>query len=442
MLEGVRPGHVLRTAAKLGAVGFGAALVGDTGITLRDHRELTHRSVELHPWLQRFYDWEQRTITVGEPTVWASVHRIHHQMPDGTLAPFYHITRAMNWMRDNPQLAEGVTIPDSFVHLDPFVDSFSRDDVTEIGNQAVDFMRERMGDEYEEPTGYTKEELHALFNPTKPRYFYERDPQREGDYTQDEIAAILLGDPHSPVRIPPPEENGVQGVLKTNVTLYSHDADLFRARPDLKPKDLQNEDGSNRKASRLDIAAGVLIPGVAVLLKRGKYKPKDFAKAALAGVAIDAVRITSEVVGGNITNSLGHSGTLTQKEMFKAIQNGKYKPVPNEDGTVSTNTENAGIMGRALSKFTLDEVGGQEVHHTNPEKIAYTHKTGWGAWVEAPWGSLVSVLANSEWFPLINPGPGFDLKEGETRPDMPHPAFELIHRRRVEQLHNASQASS
>ena len=302
MSERVHPGEVLRTVAKIGAVGFAAGLVGDTGITLRDHRELTHRSVDLHPALRKFFDWEQRTITVGEPTVWASVHRIHHQMPDGTLAPFYQIARAVNWIQANPEQAEGVSVPDSFEQLDPFVEKFSRDDVMEIGNQADTFMRDRLGDEYEEPTGYTPEELQVLFNPTEPRYFYNRNPKREGDYTQDEIAAILLGDPHSPVRIPPPEENGVRGVAKSNVTLYSHDADMFRARPDLKPKDLQNEDGSNRLASRLDIAAGVLIPGVAVLLKRGKYTPKDFAKAAAAGLAIDAVRIATEVIGGNITN--------------------------------------------------------------------------------------------------------------------------------------------
>lgn len=442
MPERIQLGEILRTVGKIGAVGFAAGLVGDTGITLRDHRDLTHRSVDLHPSLQKFYDWEQRTITVGEPTVWASVHRIHHQMPDGTLAPFYQIARAVNWMQVNPDQVEGVSLPDSFEYLDPFVDKFSLEDVMEIGNQADDFMRDRLGDEYEEPAGYSSDDLQALFNPTEPRYFYERDPERKGEYTQDEIAAVLLGDPHSPVRIPPPEENGVRGVAKHNVALYSHDADLFRARPDLKPKDLQNDDLSNREASRMDIAAGVLIPGVAVLLKRGKYTPKHFARAAAAGLAIDAVRIATEVIGGNITNSLGHSGTLTQKEMMRAIQSGKYKPVPNEDGTVSTNTENAGFFGRALSKLTLDEVGGQEVHHTNPEKIAYTHKTGLDAWREAPWGSLVSVFAHSKWFPLINPGPGFDLKDGETRPDQPHPAFDLIHRRRVEQLHNESQVLS
>jgi len=92
------------------------------------------------------------------------------------------------------------------------------------------------------------------------------------------------------------------------------------------------------------------------------------------------------------------------------------------------------MIGRILSRITFDEVGGQDHHHHLPADIAYTNLTGWAAWKRAPWGSLVKSLAHSKRFPLINPGPGFDLKPGERRPDEPHPAMDIIHLRRAEQL--------
>ncbi len=426
-------GRAIRPAAEIAAASAAMAL-GDVGIiTARNHRELTHKSLVLHPWLQVLADAEQRTYGVGETTIWAAVHRIHHSIPDATLFPFYRISRAIKWMEQNPQKAKGVTIPESFKNLYPYVDSFALDDVMEIGTQAEQFMKKRLGDLYEEPEGYTKDELRELLNPAQPTYFYPTE-KHVGAYSQEDVAEILLGDPHSPVRIPPPEFNGVRGVVKQNVSLYTHHADLFRARPEIKEPDLQLANGGNRRASRMDIAVGVLIPSFAVLLRRGKVKPKDFAIALATGAIIYATKTGMVIAGGNIVNSLGHAGELTQRTLITAVQRERFKPHPNEDGTISTDTSEAGFLGWLLGLVTLDEVGGQEEHHHSPEKIAYTSKKGFGAWLEAPWGMTLQTLAHSKLFPFIQPGPGFDLDEGETRPDQPHPAMEIIHARRAEQL--------
>lgn len=431
-----RSGKVLLTAAKIGAAGLAAGLASGAGTTLLDHRKLTHRSIELALPLEKAIESEHRDHGITDPTVWASVHRVHHRFSDVSIEPFYKISRAIAWINENQEKAAGVNIPDSFKYLDPFVDEFSRDDVLEIGRLGEQEVRERMGPEYEEPQGYTSYELNKILNPAGPQYYYPTEKRREGPYTQDEIARLLLGDPHSPARIPPPQRNGIRGVVSKNVGLYSDAAKMFTARPDLKPEDLQEENDEIRKAGLKDILSGLLLPSVAVLLKRGEYKPKDFAIAAAGGAAIYGTKIGFVILGGNTTNAFGHAGRLTGPRITEAIGKNKFKLVPNEDGSLTTDTKYAGIPGAVLSRMTLDEVGGQQEHHSDPSKIAYTSRDGKEAFKEAPFGSIVSKLAKSRWFPLIKEGKGFDLKEGETRPDVPQRAVEIIHRRRAEQLRN------
>lgn len=426
-------GKYARPAAEIAAAGLASAFVTAAGITARNHRELTHRSIILHPWLQQLADFDQRTIGVGDTTIWADVHRTHHGIPDATLFPFWHIARAVRWMNQNPGKVDGVTFPDTFPHLDPYVDRFSREDVFEIGMQADTIMRQRLGDAYKEPTGYTPDELNSLFHPTEPTYYYPKD-KHVGPYSQDDIAELLLGDPHSPVRIRPPELNGVRGVLKQNYPLYTRAAELFRKRPELKSADLQSEGDGNKEVTLAHRIAGVLIPAGVVLLRRGKFKPKDFAIALAAGAAIFELKTGYVVAGGNIVNSLGHAGELNRQTLKAALQNKVFQPRLKADGTVATDTTATGILGRALSAATFDEVGGQAEHHKSPEKIAYTSQKGWRAWRDAPWGMTLETLADSKWFPLLKGGAGFNLKEGEPRPDQPIRAMEIIHRRRAEQL--------
>lgn len=425
-------GKIIRPMAEIGAAGVAAAFVGIAGITARHHRQLTHRSLELHPILEKVIDTVMKHY--GDPAGWAGVHRIHHEFADATAKPFLEIKEPVRWMQANPSLAEGVATPQSYMFLDPFVKSFSLEDVLEIGDIADRRIREYLPS-YEPPSFYTKEELQALLNPTGPRYFYSEGPKHPGSYTQDEIAEIVLGDPHSPVRIPPPEQNGVRGVLKSNVTLYRRAADLFKYRRDLIPKDLQKDSRDPKdKFGFADMAKTALVLAPLVLLARHKYKPADFAKAVLAGEAIYWISVGVHLLGGNITNSLGHAGVMTPEGLLKGPISKDYKPIINPDGTVSTNSVNGGPIGRLISLLTLDEVGGQSAHHDGPEKIAFTFRSGINAWIDAPWGRFLSFLANSKYFPLMSVGPGFELKEGQVRPDDPSPALAIIHRRRVEQM--------
>lgn len=439
--EKYNAGKILQTTAKIGAVGLAAGLLGGAGVTLRDHRQLTHRSVELSKGLSWVIDAEHADHGVWDSTVWASVHRTHHYFPDATIFPFYKIWRAIDWVEKNPEKAKDVRIPDSFKNLDPFVERFSLDDVRKIGRQATEVVRNRLGEAYEEPKGYSALELDTILNPAAPQYYYSGEKKPKGEaYTQDDIAKVLLGDPHSPVRIPPPEENGVRGVAVRNVGLYSKHAKLYSDRPGLKPEDLRHKDGKNKDPRPLAILGGILVPAVAVLLKRGKFAPKDFAKAGGVGASIWATKVGFEIVGGNITNSYGHAGILTDSKVAEAFGRSKYQPSLNSDGSLTTDTNHSGVLGTILSRMTLDEVGGQKEHHDDPGKIAYTSKSGRDAFKEAPFGFMVSKLAESRWFPFIKPGKGFDLKEGETRPDVLHPAMEIIHKRRVEQnLTNATE---
>lgn len=414
---------VLSSVIKVGLVGIGAGLLGGASTTLRDHRELTHRSITLHSILQKFFDLEQRTLTVV-PGLWAAVHRIHHQMEDVALAPFGRIANGVNYIRDNPDKAQGIKIPKAFRHLDPIVDSFTLEKVMEIGTLANNFFRERLGDRYKAPESYTAEELNALLNPREPAYWYS-NKIHTGDYTQEDMEDILGGDPHSPSRFSDP--NGIRSILMHIPKVSQGAAGLFRAHPELIPEDLQSKDGQYKQYGKWDIALGFGISIAAVLAARGKFTPKDFLIAAVQGSAINSIKIGLQIIGINTVNSLGHAGRLNERQLVRAIQDHEYKIQPNPDGTISTDVERMSWIGRLLSKLTFDEVGRQWEHHNDPSKIAYTSKEGLQAWFEASWGSFVSYLAQSRWFPLINPGSGFDLKEGERRPDQRHPAVKIIH---------------
>lgn len=143
------------TVIKAIPVGIGLGLASVGGITWRHHRELTHKSLELDPYFQKMVDLEERTIGM-DPTIWASVHRIHHQMADASLFPFYQISRAARWLEDNPEMKRKVQVPDEFNHLDPFVDTFTRDQVLQIGMLADEEIKTRLGSEYKEPDGYSE----------------------------------------------------------------------------------------------------------------------------------------------------------------------------------------------------------------------------------------------------------------------------------------------
>ena len=423
---------VAKKAAKVVFLGVGAGMLGIAGITMRDHRELTHENLQLSKRLQRLFDFEQRSLGVREPYTWASVHIGHHRWEDGTLYPEYRIYHAMKEAE-----ARGIDIPDTFPHLDPFVKKMPRDAVEKIGEMADQEIQSRMKDQYQAPTFATNEEIIATLHPTAPQYFYPERIKREAktDYTADDVARMLLSDPHSPALVQ--RENGVQGVAMQNMSMYKEHASMFRTFPEFKPEHLQRKEdfdpeyqAKEKNRTRLAVAAGFAVPAAAMFLLNRDYSAKGLAVAVTEGAAINGVRAGLEITGGNVTNSAGHMGDPVQTELAKAFLNRVYEIKLKPDGTISTNTVGKGIVGRAASWATLDEVGGQQVHHLEPWKIAYTDETGIKAVIEAPWGSGLQFLAESHAFRDINLGNQF---AGAERPDVAHPAIKMIQALRVAQ---------
>ncbi len=423
------------------ALAAGIALAGVEGITWRSHRELTHNSIKLGRLSRALMDLEQLSLGIKEPSVWAAVHRIHHQMTDASLYPFWRAYHAIQ----NAE-ASGMPVPEKFKHMDPFVDEFSRAEVEAIGLEADKFLRKRMGEKYYRPPIFNGNEgIHEALNPESPRttYWYPDYKDVKGkkvaeDFTSDEFARVLTTDPHSPALVPPKNGklNGVRGIGTRGAFYYlAGGSDMFYAVPDLKPEDLQTgtelEDRARKsKNAKLALAARFAIPAATVLFARGDFSPKGFAIAGASGTAIGAASMGLEVAGGMAVNSLGHAGVLNRVRIIQSIIRSEYQMQLNPDGSLSTNTLSAGPLGRILSWATLDEVGKQDHHHRKPGDIAYTDQTGWKAVLDAPWGSLTSYLAHNKYVKFIQPGDGF---EGE-RPDMPHEGVMLIRKARMRQM--------
>lgn len=449
--ERSRPKQTVINLAKISAeaavAGGAAGLAGVGVIIVRNHKELAHRNVILHPGVQKVLDFEQRTSGVGEPEVWAAVHREpHHGNPDATLYPFYQIARAVRWVEANPEAesTQGLVIPDYFKKLDPGVIRFPLEDVLKSGGIAEDIMREKLGDEYKEPDGYKRGELEKLFNPDPefPRYWYKPYEKHQGEWTQDQIAEIILGDPHAPVRMPPRKRrtNGVRGVKRSNLFLYKKAANLFRAgeRPDLKPPDLQTGKEAEYKKPWKEVVAGFVVPSAVIYIARalrGHHKPEDIAIAAVAGSVFNGVRFATKIGGGNEVNSIGHPGdTDGPKGLLEAELKREYCILPNEEGTYAADSSKGGFVGKAIKVLTGDE-GDQSAHHKGPHRIRHTlnlHLKGLAAFADTPTGSLIEAAAKSKYVPGIEIGDGFGVPL-EQRPDMPNEAVLLIQQRRREQ---------
>ncbi len=438
----IQPSEVLRTAAKITAAGFLAAVPGIAFVTAYHHRELTHRSLELDPDLIKAGSREMDTYAPTDE-IWAAVHRLHHHFRDSTLAPAFRITELINWMEANPREAKGVEVPDYYPRLDLFVPRFHREDVLTQGYHAKNYIAERYED-YRSPTWYSRDQMYDLLYPNQLMSLYPKEKHKKGtEYTQDEIIDILLGDPHSPARMR--RRNGVRGVLLGNVGLYRQASHMFRSHPELMPKDLQVSEIVDHTETRVDAFVEQSIRMADLVLRiRNVRHPEDELnelKALAAGVAINTVTSGVHIAGGSITNSWGHAGETSPKRFLQAIAAKDYELRLNQDGTIATDAVYGGIVGRAVSWITGDEVGGQRVHHDYPDQIAYTTQKGLRAWFEAPWGMLLTVLAENPNISFINPGRGFDVKKREERPDMPHPGVLLIEQRRREQRNRVKQMS-
>jgi hypothetical protein len=220
----------------------------------------------------------------------------------------------------------------------------------------------------------------------------------------------------------------VQGVAITGVNLYQSTANMFRAIPLLKSADLQRPDDELSQEERKNGKRNAVIGGFAVnaglvFLANHDFTARGAARAVLEGSAINGIRGAVEITGGNFTNSAGHMGDPVQTEIAQAFLNRKYEIKLKEDGTISTSTLGKGPLAAVARIITLDEVGGQEFHHKHPGAIKYTDKDGVDAWIEAPWGSFIEMLAKSENVSFISEGKAFN---GGPREDVINSAVQTI----------------
>ncbi|MEK7617130.1 MAG: hypothetical protein AAB414_03680 [Patescibacteria group bacterium] len=428
----IKPAKIAKVAAEMTVAGFLLSLPGTTGVTIVHHRQDTHRSLEADPEYEDFVYKEMRVYS-PTPKIWADVHRNHHRYRDVSLAPFMRIARAIDWMEANPDKAKGVdTPPDSYLYLDPKVTTFSKQDVLDIGHSAEEDLQKRTKGLCPPPTYYTKEKLEKLLNPTGPMYYYTRH-KRNTDYTQEEIEDRMSRDPHSPLLVP--DENGVRAVLLRNAFLYSDFSHMLRDIPQLRSPDLQTGEVIDHKMVRLQgFVDGTLEAAELVYKYRNKHEPGDDLIALAAGLGINLIKLGFHIAGGNITNSYGHAGETTPTSIIQATLDNQYHLVVNpKQGTASTDSVTGGVVGKSLSAFTFDEVGGQDAHHKFPNRIAYTLRTGFKGFIDAWWGTTLEALANNKDFPYLNPGKGFPGVEFEDRPDMPNRGVLLVEKRRVEE---------
>jgi hypothetical protein len=231
----------------------------------------------------------------------------------------------------------------------------------------------------------------------------------------------------------------VQGVAMTNISLYQTAAAMFRHFPEIKPEDLQRPEDfdptyqeRHKNDAKKTFYAGFVGQAAAMYVVNRDYTWRGAGRAVLEGAAINGLRAATELVGGNVTNSAGHMGDPAQTELAQAFLNRIYDIKLKPDGSISTNTVGKGVVGRVASWATLDEVGGQEVHHRAPWKVRYTDAEGRQAVVEAPWGSFLEYLAKNEHVSAINEGAGFAGEEND-RPDVVHRAVRKIQDARAEQ---------
>src|SRR5690606_6261512 len=124
--------------------------------------------------------------------------------------------------------------------------------------------------------------------------------------------------------------------------------------------------------------------------------------------------------GGNITNSFGHAGNIDKLTMREFLAGRVY---PKADGTYATDD-------KRLSPLTLDEVGGQRVHHDHPDRIAYSLREGFEKFADAPFGSFLDFLISRGL--IFKPGDQFEGEE--KRPDMPSDAVLKLQDYRAKKL--------
>lgn len=422
----MKTGEILKPAVGLSAA---TALFSLANTAIRDHRLYTHRSVNYtHSGLDKTARIMGGHLTDSKR--WAAVHRVHHSTPDANLVPFVeladyidHRNRPLAHIEDHPE------IPDEVHGLDPAVESIDTDVAYEIGSLA----RELVAGLYQRQQHYTPEEGDRILHSTEPRYYYEskaemkrdrKNPVRYDPHNLPSLQQIrfLLRDPHSPAL----HRKGIPGVLVDNVPNYSYAESNFED-PAFRPKDLQPDQTDewirdNRSLLRYGYVGGMALAGMA--LSRPK-SAKEAAVGAASGMTASGLAVVALIGGGNLTNGLGHAGDIDKLTVREAL-NGKV--YPKADGTYTTDD-------KRLSPLTLDEVGGQRIHHDHPYKIAYSLQEGIEKLKDAPFGKFVEFLVRHN--VILKAGDNF--QDEEHRPDMPSEAVTKLQEYRASKL--ATQSS-
>jgi hypothetical protein len=398
----------------------GVALVNLANTAVRDHRVYTHESLKFNgPTTDRIARTMSAFLT--DTKRWAAVHRIHHSTPDANLTPFVELADFLDWQ--DTSLTREVAVIDrpEFVYgLDPAATEIPLEVAREIGVEA----RSLVEGKYKVPTGYSvRNAANMLFNKSA-RFFYEdtqimkKDKKKAVDSKSGSVHDVrfLLRDPHSPVL----HHEGVVGILKQNVPLYGYVensmADTTVRPSDLMPDEIDEKLRESRTKLRLGYVGGMMLAGVA--LNRTKTIG-EVPRHLVLGAAASGLAVASLIAGGNITNAFGHAGD-TKNTTLKEILGGIVKPKP--DGTYTSNAS-------FLNFLTLDEVGGQKIHHEHPDKVAYTDDTGIKKLLKAPFGTIVEALANKGLMIKISDNFGNDH-----RPDDPSQAVIMLQEERIREF--------
>ncbi len=394
-----------------------AAFYSLSRTAIEDHRVWTHRSLAFNDErAEKAYRIAGSHLT--DTKRWAAVHRIHHRTPDSNLVNFTEYADYVDWHGEQTDSSEGqLELPDALYGYDPAVEEIDAATTYEIGSLARDLV----GGLYQPAENYSEEEARRILYDRSPKYFYEsademkRDRQHPVLFDPDHPPTLhqirfLLRDPHSPAL----HRQGIPGILRNNVSLYGYVERNFEDgafRPDdLQPDEIDDWTRQNRSKLRYAYVGGMMLAGV---LLGGRGSKEKLATQAAIGATASALAVAGLIAGGNITNSLGHGG-----DMKKLTVNGFLagKVYPKADGTYENDYH------RGLGPVTLDEVGGQKVHHQHPDAIAYSLETGLNQLREAPFGTFLEYLTDH----------GIIFKRGdnfgntESRPDMPSSAVQIL----------------
>lgn len=424
--------HVAKAAAITGAAMVGRALLTETSVTLGDHRGLSHRAIELSPWLHKSFQVEQKTAgTNGNE--WAAAHRNgHHQFPDADLYPFWQ-----TWHVIQEATRRGIQAPEHYYGYDKLVNRFHHDDVVDIGVMMEEYLQDMLGDRSPKPdfSGITDAELQQHLHNKDPKYWYdEKMHDRNYVFTDEDTAHNMLRDQHSPLLAPPNPNgtwNGVMYVFHHNTALSSTPTRNMRQRPYMMPEDLRPDSDEPIERNTKNVIAGfAAMSAIAMLLGRDK-SIKALLERGILGSVANAGGLLVLKKGSDIVNAFGHIGVMTPEALWQAMTQEDFEMKPYPDGRLSSDTEDAGVIGKLMSLFTQDEAGKQRMHHLYPGAIAYNPPDGSHLKRETPWGSIVQWATDSKFVPFIKHGPGLPRNKHGRRPDEEHPAMDIIHTNRV-----------